>query len=503
MWEKISGSIRNKVLFPVIVILIIITLAVSFYFPSKMENLIVLEMTNKATSIGNIISAASVAGLLFDDIDSVKTAVEPCKKDPDVISYAIFKNGKAVIKYPENKEVKMIEPLKDSANGDTHHIVRDGNKLIFSAPIIDPDGNKLAVINMHFSLEQAYKTARNQKIAIIIISILVALIAIAIFFVILTKIINPVNDLNQSIHDLAEGEGDLTYRVEVESEDEVGSLANNFNKFLEQIHQIISDTKATTDNLASMATELAASMNEVASTTSEIASGAINTNQAVEISSSAITQMAASIQELTTNIKTMAQYFEEITAVTNTGAEAVQKSVTSMSEIKNSSEKIANIVNVISEIAGQTNLLSLNAAIEAAKAGEHGKGFAVVAEEVRKLAERSANAAKEIGELINASTQQVEDGSRIIMQAGAALEEILSKVGETSALVYEVNTSAEEQSRGVEEIVQSTDNVSNYSTQNAAAAEEISRTISEVENTVSELANLSDQLQEMVDRFKV
>lgn len=501
MWSKISGSIRNKVLFPFIIIFLIITLAVSFYFPQKMENLVIQQMKNKADTIGDIISAASVAGLLFDDMDSVNTSVTPSQKDADLITYALFKEGKILLKYPEDKDIKMIDPKK--ATDGKYHAIQQGDILLYSTPILDADGNNLAVLNMTFSLKEAFQTSNNIKIFTVIVSIIFAVISILIFFFILNKITNPLNILNSSIHDLAEGEGDLTFRINIDSTDEVGSLAVNFNKFLGQIHQIIGDTKSTTDNLASMATELSASMNEVASTTSEIASGAINTNQAVEISSSAITQMAASIQELTSNIKTMASFFEQITAVTNTGAEAVQKSVTSMSEIQSSSEKIANIVNVISEIAGQTNLLSLNAAIEAAKAGEHGKGFAVVAEEVRKLAERSANAAKEISELIDASTKQVKNGSKIIMQAGESLEEILSKVGETSALVYEVNTSAEEQSRGVEEIVQSTDNVSNYSTQNAAAAEEISRTISEVENTVGELAGLSDQLQVMVDRFKV
>lgn len=296
---------------------------------------------------------------------------------------------------------------------------------------------------------------------------------------------------------------DLTFKIKVDSKDEIGKMTTALNNASGALNMTINQIKQKSESNASMAVELSASVEEVSAASNQIASSSNETNNAVETTSTAMTQMGANIQQLSKNIKNMSANFEQITLATNSGAEAVQHAIESMSGIKNSSEKIGNIVTVISEIAGQTNLLSLNAAIEAAKAGDHGKGFAVVAEEVRKLAERSANAAKEIETLINESTKQVNQGSEIIGSTGHALEEILSKVGETSSFVHEISSASEEQAKGVDEIVKSTDLVSDLSSQNASAAEEISSTISEVTRTVEELARQNEELMQDIATFKV
>jgi len=340
---------------------------------------------------------------------------------------------------------------------------------------------------------------RSRRIAFFIF--LVVLIILIFSIIIIIKDVKF--KMNYITEFLSKNQNDLTRRIDVSGQDEFSLIGKYINSFIEKLQDTVDIINKNATNLSSMSTELASAVTEVDATVREISSSSNNTRESVESTSSAITEMAANLNELSGNIQTMAEYFNNITTATNTGAEAVGQSVSSMNEIKKSSESIYSIVNVITEIAGQTNLLSLNAAIEAAKAGEQGKGFAVVAEEVRKLAERSGNAAKEIAELIANSTKQVDLGSKIIGTAGESLEDILGKVGETSNIVFEVNTAAEEQTKGVQEIVIASDTISSLAEQNASATEEISATMEEVRRTVEEIANLSFELSSKVEEFIV
>lgn len=329
----------------------------------------------------------------------------------------------------------------------------------------------------------------------------IVVISLFVFFLVFL-IIRNINLKMRNIVEFLSGDiNNLTRKLSISGKDEFAEIGLYINKFIENLHGVVSLISINSSNLASMSTELASAVTEVDATIQEISNSSVNTRESVDSTSSAITQMAASLNQLSGNIKSMTNFFKGITEATHTGAEAVNESIHSMDRIKSSSESIYNIVNVITEIAGQTNLLSLNAAIEAAKAGEHGKGFAVVAEEVRKLAERSANAAKEITELISNSTKQVELGSSIIETAGNSLDNILSKVEETSNLVLEINAAADEQSKGVQEIVTSSDNISSLSEQNASATTEISATMEEIRKTVEELSSLSFNLNVKVEEF--
>jgi methyl-accepting chemotaxis protein len=174
-----------------------------------------------------------------------------------------------------------------------------------------------------------------------------------------------------------------------------------------------------------------------------------------------------------------------------------------MRAIQQNAREIGNILNVITEIANQTNLLSLNAAIEAAKAGEHGKGFSVVAEEVRKLAERSAGAAKEITALIATSGKAIQDGTGLVGTAGAALESITSAIQAGLERMRAIDAQSRSQHADSGRVVEAMDQLSGIAQGNAAGTEEMAATLRESNRTVADLSRLAESLNQVATRFRV
>lgn len=485
---------------------------------NKMNSLSHLNVSMKQRECDHLNWLINVSQVLYDDSITelkVKTDPETCKfgkwyhSDQRDEAEKIIPDLKQVLEKIESPHTRMHQSAVTInnylKNGDMENVLKtytqETRVQLNEMKSLLNEIEKVAQAELTKTEEAFHSQSLTGNLIIVFISVLAVIAGLFVAFLLTKKITLSLGKGVTLATDIESG--DLTQTADVDSQDELGQLLISLNNMSHSLNNIVSGIISKAENTASMALELSSSVTEVSATTSEIAGASSDTHHAVETTSTAITEMGSNIQQLSQNIRMMSENFETITTNTNRGAEAVQKSIESMGVIKESSEKIANIVNVITEIAGQTNLLSLNAAIEAAKAGEHGKGFAVVAEEVRKLAERSAGAAKEITELIHESTRQVDSGSEIIGNAGDALEEILGSVGETSALVHEINSASEEQARGVDEIIQSTDSVAELSTQNASSSEEISSTIHEVTRTVEELAQLSEQLMNDVSIFKI
>ena len=247
----------------------------------------------------------------------------------------------------------------------------------------------------------------------------------------------------------------------------------------DEVSQLLRALDSTRERLKTVVKEINAAADTVHSSASEIAQGSADLSQRTEEQASALEETASSMEELTSTVKQSADnagQANQLAGAARTqaeqGGEVVDQAITAMSAINTSSRKIADIIGVIDEIAFQTNLLALNAAVEAARAGEQGRGFAVVAGEVRKLAQRSADAAKEIKSLITDSVAKVEDGGKLVEQSGKTLQEIVTAVKKVSDIVAEMAAAAREQASGIEQVNKAILQMDQATQQNAALVEE-------------------------------
>ncbi len=275
--------------------------------------------------------------------------------------------------------------------------------------------------------------------------------------------------------------GDLTATVEVRGEDEVAQLLRALNGMAQRLSELVLRVRQLADG--------------VATASEQIASGNSDLSHRTEHQATTLQQTAASMEELSSTVAQNADNARQAdelargaSSVAEQGGNEVGQVIHTMKGIESSSRKIADIISVIDGIAFQTNILALNAAVEAARAGDQGRGFAVVATEVRSLAQRSANAAKEIKSLINASVQRVGEGTALVDRAGLTMQEVVKSIGRVSQIMTEMSSAAREQRAGVAQVGQAVTQIDQTTQQNAAL----------VEQSAAAAEGLRDQAQQLV-----
>jgi methyl-accepting chemotaxis protein len=298
-------------------------------------------------------------------------------------------------------------------------------------------------------------------------------------------------------------QGDLKVQAAVDSADEVGELGSALNRTLANLRATLTRVAGAAAAVASGATELSASAEEMSATTSEIARGGESIRDSAESMSAAVTQFSASVQEVAVSVRSSLERSDQAVRATGEGARSGEAMSEGMARIRTSTENIRKAIQVIQEIAGQTNLLSLNAAIEAAKAGDQGKGFAVVAEEVRKLADRSRAAAGEIQGLLAESRDSVQDGLAASETTRGLLKDIETAIGAMAGMMGGISSAAEEQSRTSEEVARKVEEVTREIAQNASATHQMASTVHEVARTSSDLARVAEELSGAMAQFQV
>lgn len=284
-------------------------------------------------------------------------------------------------------------------------------------------------------------------------------------------------------------EGDLTQRVEGRYEGSLDTLKQSLNESQDKLAEAMSRVAETAETVATSANEIAAGNNDLSNRTERQAS-------AVEQSAASMEQMSATVRNSADNARKGQEITNQAAKSADESAPVVKASIESMQEISGVSERIGEIISVIDGLAFQTNLLALNAAVEAARAGEQGRGFAVVAGEVRSLAHRSTESAKEIRDLVAETTEKVQQGNKYVNQAGETLEEIAAQVREIAVLTEEATSAAAEQAAGVDQVADAMRDLESVNQQNSALVEEMTA-------STESLTSQANSLREMVSKFRL
>jgi methyl-accepting chemotaxis protein len=278
-------------------------------------------------------------------------------------------------------------------------------------------------------------------------------------------------------------EGDLTSTVEIHSQDEIGRLFQAMHAMQDRLRELVGDIRHSADSIQTASTEVAVGNQDLSQRTEQTASN-------LQLAASSMTQLTGTVKQSAESASQANQMASSASVVAQRGGEVVAQVVATMNEINQSSRKIADIIGVIDGIAFQTNILALNAAVEAARAGEQGRGFAVVAGEVRSLAQRSAEAAKEIKGLIDSSVDRVEAGTRLVSDAGATMGEIVASVRRVSDIIGEITAAAAEQSLGIDQVSGSVSQLDQMTQQNAALVEQSAAAAESLKSQATRLAEL-------------
>ncbi|MDN8078852.1 methyl-accepting chemotaxis protein [Burkholderia multivorans] len=332
--------------------------------------------------------------------------------------------------------------------------------------------------------ESVYATARFELWGIFALSLAVSLV---LGWLMMRSITRPLQQVVEGAKALADG--DLSVSIDVQRTDEVGDLSNAVNGAIRNLAALVGNVKASAESIASA--------------TQEVASGNQDLSRRTEEQAASLEETAASMEELTATVRQNSESARQANSLAVAasskaarGGDVMTRVVDTMHGISESSAKVADIVSVIESIAFQTNILALNAAVEAARAGEQGRGFAVVASEVRALAQRSAQAAKEVKGLIGAAVDQVGAGTGLVDEAGAAMTEIVQAIQRVSDLMEEISAASQEQTTGIEQVTSAMNQMDQATQQNAALVEEATA-------AAESMAAQAHTLREAVTAFKL
>ncbi|MGB9934183.1 methyl-accepting chemotaxis protein [Thermodesulfovibrio yellowstonii] len=413
-------------------------------------------------------------------------------------------NDKVIQLSLSGKNDEAIDFMLKEAREPIRQWITDTNELI----AYQEERNKLR-------FEEAVNIINQSKLLSIGIGMICTVLSIFIALFLTKSITQPINEIVEKLAKVAQG--DLTIDIKVNRKDEMGILMNSLKDSIESIKRLIAESKTISSSLASSSEELSATTEEISRNlksqterASQIASAAEEMSQTVVD----IAKNASNIAEVSVTTASVAKEGKDMTMNTAQEIKVIEGAIGKLSEVINvlgdRSRQIGEIVTVIKDIADQTNLLALNAAIEAARAGEQGRGFAVVADEVRKLAERTTKATDEIAEMIRGiqtevdvaegsmedATKKVASGVELSNKSAEILGQILSKAQELQSMIQQIASATEEMSSVTDHITQDIGSI-------AEGSKEISLAVDQSAQTASDIARLGGELKIAIDKFKV
>ena len=405
------------------------------------------------------------------DLQQQVTRIQDQFKEISTRSKAIYTK---MIATPDQMDEQSVATVK-TLSGDSDNLTKSLKELN------DTIGKK----DFQAELDAVAKTTTFQRLLTMSLFAVALLFALITTFILHRQISVPLKRAVDVLRQLALG--DLTVSLEVRSGDEVGRMAEALNGAVERLNH-------TMQKVIESATNASSSSQQLAAASEAIASGSQEQAASLEETSASLEQITAAVRQSADNAQQASQLAAGSKDSALQGQDVVAKAITAMSEINVASAKISDIISTIDEIAFQTNLLAVNAAVEAARAGDEGRGFAVVASEVRSLAQRSSAAAKEIKGLIQDSLRKVDAGSILVNRSGDTLQGIVGSVKRVTDIVCEIAASAEEQSSGIGQVNTAMTQVDQVTQSNSAQTEELSA-------TAQSLSEQSAHLLELVNTF--
>lgn len=318
-----------------------------------------------------------------------------------------------------------------------------------------------AGLQANFKVQEQGRMANIQLAVVFLVVVVVGILLGA--RQLIQSIREPLHKANEVAARIAQG--DLTQQVQTRRQDELGELIQSLATMNDALARMVHQVRQSTDSIGTASAEIASGNQDLSVRTEQTSSN-------LQAAASSMAHLTQTVAHSADNARQANALAANASLVAERGGEVVRQVVSTMDEINHSSRKIADIIGVIDSIAFQTNILALNAAVEAARAGEQGRGFAVVASEVRSLAGRSAEAAREIKSLINASVERVDAGSRLVADAGSTMTDIVESVRRVTDIIGEITAAAAAQSAGIAEVNQAVGSLDQMTQQNAALVEQ-------------------------------
>jgi methyl-accepting chemotaxis protein len=443
-----------------------------------------------------------------------------------------------VVAHPERKHVlklnasalaemnDLIGPMIEGKTGVAHYKFEDVEKIAGFAPV-GVNGWSVGVAQ---DVAEFLAVSRSIRNVIGMVALAVVVFAVGVFFLIGRHLVKPINLAVNGLKDIAQGEGDLTKRLEAQRKDEVGELAKWFNTFMDKLQAIIKQIGGSVETLATSSTDLSAistqmthaarntlgKANTVSAAAEKLSSNMDTVAAAMEQSSTNTHMVATAAEEMSATINEIAKNSEKASMISSRAAQQAGNASGQMENLGKAALGIGQVIETITDISEQVNLLALNATIEAARAGEAGKGFAVVANEIKELAKQTAAATQDIKEKvqgIQGTTQttmkDIDEIAKVINEVNDVVTGIASAVTEQSTATTEIANNVNQNALGIEEVNQNVSQSSTFVYQISkdiaevnATTDEISTSSNQVDMSARDLSELSEQLRAMVNQFK-